>query len=609
MSTHPSLRSIALLGAERPRIRSPDGGRGTLPGASVGGTIPPSVNNERQSAHAENKSSSRLALQARFNLDEPAGTYELDLSHPFDRWVASELQKASVSRGEAWLQATLEETSEGGGDTGGDTGGEGGRKGGEGRRRPMNATDDLPERGTLRLEYPLARRDGVGDSHSDHGRFLVHYMLDLGHVAHREVAVELWQRARAEPMDLSWAKATLDGLPFEAEEADELWALPAAGMLEVDCYSRGISYEISYDLHLERDEAKAFIKVIMEKVAADDDGEIVDPMINGEPLSSLDASLDASSSFAGRSVPPLAATLEGTGPISQREGGRLSFRYVCRHPLHISTRHYVLDLSRPDDGALAAALYSWSAQVPGESILLPLIDGEPFAPPVYKSHPSRHLPKEGILEFDYVVLYPHSPPPKPPPPKPPPPKLLPPKPLPPSATVMDDASPVAHPATDHPATDHPSPDYATDHATDHAITDSLALADPGSEDTAPVVAAKTEAKTEAHARAIASEAEGGLAEGSGLMYDGLMYDEKVYDGLVYARSEEQRLQASQLDLVVASRLEQLAYEYPGDPWLAATLPRPTPPPADGDGEDYREEADLSDGGPSAEPSQPGSKGT
>ena len=55
--------------------------------------------------------------------------------------------------------------------------------------------------------------------------------------------------------------------------------------------------------------------------------------------------------------------------------GTLCFTYVCRHPVHVCTRHFVLDLSRGDDGAVAAALCVWASAVPGEAIVSQHLDG------------------------------------------------------------------------------------------------------------------------------------------------------------------------------------------------------------------------------------------
>jgi hypothetical protein len=152
--------------------------------------------------------------------------------------------------------------------------------------------------------------------------------------------------------------------------------------------------------------------------------------------------------------------------------GMLMWTYVVREVRHLSTRHFVFDLQRAEDAALAAALRKWATDVPGENMLNVHHDGAPC---------TQWASGEGILELDYVVVQPLVPLPPPPPPPPP----------------------------------------------------------PGAATAAP-------------------EEEQVTAQG-------------------YWRPVARRLRHDDsYDWIVAQRLAQLAYDYPGDPWLSAVLPSGQP---------------------------------
>lgn len=88
--------------------------------------------------------------------------------------------------------------------------------------------------------------------------------------------------------------------------------------------------------------------------------------------------------------------------------------HCLRWPLRIPSGHFVLDLQRQEDYAVAATLCLWAADVPGENLVNCCVDGAP-APALTRARsytqgrsgsPIDGLPKEGILELDYVVVAP-----------------------------------------------------------------------------------------------------------------------------------------------------------------------------------------------------------
>jgi len=287
--------------------------------------------------------------------------------------VATEQQRASLKRGEPWAKATHQLAG--------------------GTPCPISASDALPAGGELRLTYLLPPRPTPST--------LVQYSLHLGSVAHREVAMRLWQRARTEGGE-EWSLVRIDGRPFDADAMLESSELPSSGTLLLECYAGGgVCFEARYELDL-ADEGMAAIA-----------GHLLG-RANGREASAAQESIQKASInghlLSATAVAEFRQALDADAAPSVRADvlarGTLCFTYVCRHPLHVCTRHFVLDLSRMDDGAVAAALCVWASAVPGETIVSQLLDGEVFSPPIDAEAPAAHLPKEGILEFDYVVVSP-----------------------------------------------------------------------------------------------------------------------------------------------------------------------------------------------------------
>ena len=317
---------------------------------------------------------------------------------------------------------------------------------------PFDASAPLPAEGTLHVEYRRAEPAPPTT---------VHYKLALADSSEREVALGLWRKALVESGE-SWKRERLDGVRFELRHTDEQWVMPGSGRLELEFTSRAITYMAQYSLDLADGRHRRLAHTLAKRLAHTALGRASETILN--------ATLDG----APLPVGFLGHLAQGDGDSAADVGaaGMLMWTYVVREVRHLSTRHFVFDLQRGEDAALAAALRKWSTAVPGENMLNVHHDGAPC---------TQWVSGEGILELDYVVVQPLVPLPPPPPPPPP----------------------------------------------------------PGATTAAP-------------------EEEQVTAQG-------------------YWRPEGRRLRHDDsYDCIVAQRLAQLAYDYPGDPWLSAVLPSGQP---------------------------------
>eukprot|EP00941_MAST-03F_sp_MAST-3F-sp1_P002588 g2588.t1 len=99
------------------------------------------------------------------------------------------------------------------------------------------------------------------------------------------------------------------------------------------------------------------------------------------------------------------------------EEGLLTFELFTKNPVHVLSDSYTLDLSNRDDRSLAETLRLEAALWPGQNWWNETLDGVPFDLDEDFAIDGEHLkneganfspvfPKEGILEFDFVVLHP-----------------------------------------------------------------------------------------------------------------------------------------------------------------------------------------------------------
>ncbi|KAL3913483.1 MAG: hypothetical protein SGPRY_007963, partial [Prymnesium sp.] len=267
-------------------------------------------------------------------------------------------------------------------------------------KQPWDETRELPEMGVLKLKYvdSLPRQ-----------RAAVHYVLDLSDHMQREVAMSLWQRAMAEP-DENWSNERLNRehfkvkprSPLELGDLDEVspvWEMPTRGVLELDYISFEMNFEAAYRLDLAASEERAIFIKLCERAAAEKADNIVRPKLDGRPINLRELE-------AGRWLMP--------------SMGIFTCDFVCSEPLHVSTRHYCLDLADQEDRMLAYALKECAEAEPGENWMNETLNGRKIElnelerwqelrreRAAYSR--STTLPSDGILEFDYVVLKPKQP--------------------------------------------------------------------------------------------------------------------------------------------------------------------------------------------------------
>ena len=376
-----------------------------------------------------------------FDPKAPEGRYQLDLGQPFERWVAEQLQEASKARKTPWVayhqppppappplpagvpppppaeaapepteaaeeldEFDLEELAERQAERAAEQAAA--KKAAQQARSaalaevaaqpapplaPLEATAALPLEGRLHVELrPLAKPTPT----------TIRYSLALADAAEREVALQLWQTALAESGE-SWKNERLDGERFELDETDEHWQMPAAGKLELEYSSDNVVFEAQYTLDLADEGSRALAHALAKRATSRLSDEIRQPTLDGAPLPDglMDQLLHTDGSQRG----------------DEDAHGVLEWTYAVRDVKHVSTRHYVLDLQRGEDAAVAAAMRVWASDVPGENVVRPHIDGVRSHFGTRASAAAKRLPGEGILELDYVVVMPRVALPPPPP--------------------------------------------------------------------------------------------------------------------------------------------------------------------------------------------------
>lgn len=327
-----------------------------------------------------------------FNRKAPHGKYVLNLGDAYERWIAIQIRELAVKDPDAVLTALYDD--------------------GEDVHFSRNksfyldcdvlAWQEVPAHGHLEVEY--GRRAGSLEPPS-----LVHYTLDLSQPHDRMVAEQLWTRALAEPGE-NFLNETLDGRALHLEESVSAatWRVPNKGILDLDYATYALRFEQRYSLNLDLGADRAKLQHLIERCRSEGSSEsFVNPQLDGQPV------------HLRTHAPP--------------QRGLLTFDFVCRHPQHLATHHFSLDLSAPGDWLLGERLREWALSEPGENWLNETLDGNPIhlaeeggtAELVIRRtvldrqgevsqdnlHPAairreKTLPKRGRLELDYVVLRP-----------------------------------------------------------------------------------------------------------------------------------------------------------------------------------------------------------
>ena len=270
-----------------------------------------------------------------FDPDNPEGRYNLNLSKPWDRWVACKLQQLSLQKGEPWLRPFYDDGLQ--------------KHFSRASAVPWSEKHDVPTSGTLRLQYKQTQPRELAS---------VHYVLDLGDAAQREVAIQLYQRALVEPGE-NWKGEMLDGVGFNVdEEGGRGWVVPHRGVLELDYLTFEMKFEQHYALELATPADHAVLQKLCERARADAGDNFVNATLDGAHIER--------------------EKLEHAGWSPPRHG-LFEADFVCRAPKHVSTRHYTLDLASERDWELAERLRQWAIAEPGENWMNKTIDGESFA--------------------------------------------------------------------------------------------------------------------------------------------------------------------------------------------------------------------------------------
>ena len=192
------------------------------------------------------------------------------------------------------------------------------------------------------------------------------------------MALQLYQRALIEK-GTNWKNEQLDGVGFDVDEEQGGWQVPSDGVLKLDYATYSMRWEQRYELDLSSTEQHAIASLLLERARREAGLNLVHPMLDGLPLD--------------------ASTLEAQSPhwLVPRQG-LLELDFVCRHPKHVSTRHYCLDLSDARDWLLAERLRQWAAEYVGESWLHTALDGELLPSEVEEGRcTSLELQRGGVL--------------------------------------------------------------------------------------------------------------------------------------------------------------------------------------------------------------------
>jgi hypothetical protein len=272
-----------------------------------------------------------------FDRRDPAGTYRLDLSAPWERWIATQLREIVLSEpGVSIKWATLDES---GAHDGAEVAVSISRRAARKRRVEISSEEwAVPSRGVLELEL---------ETKEPRPTSIVHYALDLSKPRDRDVARQLWLRALAEPGE-NWLNETLNGHAFALNESGSVWELPEHGLLELDYATFQLRYEERYELDLSLAADRSVLIKLLERAVAEDSENCVRETMDGVPIN----------------LPESAAALK---QWSMPERGRLVLDFVCAQPQHVSTRHFSLDLSIREDWLLAERLRQWALCEPGEN--------------------------------------------------------------------------------------------------------------------------------------------------------------------------------------------------------------------------------------------------
>jgi len=341
-----------------------------------------------------------------FDRKSPVGTYVLNLSSTWERWIASQLRDLALTDpGASWKWATHE--------AGTVEPNVLGFSHVPGLEPPLavhlNEAWTLPRSGILRLEFAHT---------SPKPTSIVHYTLDLSWPRDREIARQLWIRALAEPGE-NWLNEQIDGRIFGLQEGGSQWKLPEQGILQLDYATFQLKYEENYTLDLAKPPHRALLAKMLERAAAEPAENFIFETLDGAPYQLPDDEVRVRR-------------------WKMPEQGILTFSFLCNNPQHVSTRHFSLDMSVQGEWLLGERLREWAIEMPGDNWANVTLDGDPVefnqnAAPgepiliirqkvvsrqvkitpdnrsVRPFEKRQNLPSKGTISFDFVILKPRAP--------------------------------------------------------------------------------------------------------------------------------------------------------------------------------------------------------
>ena len=270
-------------------------------------------------------------------------SYKLDLSRPWDAWVARRLVITGTAN---WRNVVL--------------------NGAPSRRhKRWTSCAHLPKKGELSLMFSEGGAGGPARTATGRSR----HRFDLSDEGQREDLVQMCERAAAEPgqnlVNVQFAEsAKARPQPFHAPIEEPGWSPPEEGILSFEYISFDPPYMRTIDLQLASAEDRAFLLKLAEE-----------PQIVWRQ-SSLDGIAWNFSQAA------LRAMMRERGMAqSDRPGGgwgHLRATLVSSKPWKVMARAVRIDLARPSQRHVGSLLQLWSHVDVGENWFFERIDGVPL---------------------------------------------------------------------------------------------------------------------------------------------------------------------------------------------------------------------------------------
>eukprot|EP00736_Rhodelphis_marinus_P012304 Rmarinus@m.12248 len=281
----------------------------------------------------------------------PTGKYVLNLSKPWERWVAERLQQFALT--------TTDDV-----DPVGKL---------NGKEYDIRRNWAIPDAGVLEVAFVLRAHPSTRD---------VLYELDLAIEKERRIAERLrhaWRTTKGEEL----REIELDGQPFRILPGAS-WSLPVRGLLSLVYSTEQIHFREAYHLSLSTPLDHAVAEVLRKRALLESRIEWQDATLN-------DKSFD----------------IHNESNWSLPDNGNLNFIYVVSDLQHVSTVRYTIKLSgrKTSEGdQLAEDLLQKMRSTPGVNWCNTSVDGSAVDRKALRTNWS--IPSRGELVFDYVTVRP-----------------------------------------------------------------------------------------------------------------------------------------------------------------------------------------------------------